>query len=71
MTEQSRLQLIKQILATACKLPTEERAAYLDVACGEDRALRAELDALIAKQDMTTADMDHVVEIEVRAPEHP
>jgi predicted ATPase/predicted Ser/Thr protein kinase len=41
----------KQILEEALRLVPDRRAAYLDVACGADRDLRAEVESLIASHE--------------------
>jgi eukaryotic-like serine/threonine-protein kinase len=41
----------KQILEEALRLPSEQRQTYLDLACGTDRELRAEVESLIASHD--------------------
>lgn len=41
----------KQILEEALHLSSEHRAAYLDSACGSDKALRAEVESLIASHE--------------------
>lgn len=42
-----RLERIKELLQQAQSLPEIERSAYLDAVCGDDRALRNELDSLL------------------------
>ncbi len=44
---------MKEILLTALALPKEERAAYLDRACGEDAELRREVTELLGQKDRT------------------
>lgn len=39
---------VKDVLAAALERPEAERVAFLDAACADDTALRAELDALLA-----------------------
>lgn len=46
--EQKRWGRIKRIVADALDLPPEDRAAFLDEACGEDSDLRREVEALLA-----------------------
>ena len=41
---------VKEILIAARELPREDRAAFLDRECGDDRALRAEVDSLLAHE---------------------
>ncbi|HEX9111602.1 MAG TPA: serine/threonine-protein kinase, partial [Terriglobales bacterium] len=41
----------KQILEEALRIPREQRTAYLDLACGCDRHLRAEVESLISSHD--------------------
>jgi hypothetical protein len=43
-----RLERTKQILEEALRLAPKKRAGYLDSACGDDTALRAEVESLIA-----------------------
>ena len=45
-----RFARLREILARATELPQEERAAYLDEACGEDAALRQEAEAILARE---------------------
>lgn len=40
-------QRVKDVCGGALELPPEQRAAYLAVACGDDRALRAEVESLL------------------------
>jgi tetratricopeptide (TPR) repeat protein len=44
-----RFAIVKRILATLESLPDAERAGYLDSACTDDPALRAEIDALLGE----------------------
>ena len=46
-----RWERTKQILDDALRLPSNQRPAYLDTACGSDRALRAEVESLIASDE--------------------
>src|SRR5438270_5733039 len=46
-----RWERTKQILEQALRLASDQRPAYLDSACGSDRALRAELESLIASDE--------------------
>lgn len=48
MIDLDRWNEIKETVQTALDLPAEERAAYLDEACGQDRELRRQVDALLA-----------------------
>jgi len=41
-----RWQQVKQVAADAAVLPREERAAWLDLHCADDPALRGEVDSL-------------------------
>ena len=48
MTDEARRWArVKALLETALDRPAEERPAFLDEACGEDRALRADVDSLL------------------------
>ncbi len=47
MTERDSLR-VKTLFAEAAELPEEERAAFLDAACGGEPALRAEVESLLA-----------------------
>ena len=44
---------IKEIVLGALELPPEERAAYLDAECGSDRAIRVEVESLLAEEGDT------------------
>ena len=46
------------ILQEALEHPPERRAAFLDDACGEDSALRAEVTSLLAYHDQTNDPID-------------
>ena len=46
MSDHDRL---SEIFLEACRLPSEERATFLDRACEGDAALRAEIEAMLAK----------------------
>ena len=43
-----RWERTKQILEDVLRLPSQQRSAYLDSACGGDRELRAEIESLIS-----------------------
>lgn len=43
-----RWRQLDQILQAALERPTQERAAFLTEVCGEDEALRAEMESLLA-----------------------
>ncbi|MEP6621095.1 MAG: serine/threonine-protein kinase [bacterium] len=43
-----RWQLVKAVVADALELPLPERGAYVERACGDDAALRAEVESLLA-----------------------
>jgi len=45
------LDRLEELLAEALELPEDERGTFLDDACGGDRALRRELDELLAVHD--------------------
>lgn len=47
-----RWQRIKALLADALERPPAERAAFLDEACGSDATLRAEVESLLAYEDV-------------------
>jgi hypothetical protein len=51
---QSNLDRIRGIFLEARRLPAEERAAFLDSACGTDPALRREVDQILAKDRSET-----------------
>ncbi len=53
MAESSDQSRVKSILGEASELPTAERAAFLDQACGDDAALRREVESLLAHLDAT------------------
>jgi serine/threonine protein kinase len=42
---------IKQVLEEALRFPPERRKSYLDMACGPDRELRAEVESLISSHE--------------------
>ncbi len=46
--EDPRWQRVRDLFAAAVELPAEARGAFLDDACGDDPALRAEVQALLA-----------------------
>ena len=48
----SRWDKVKDIVAEALEHRPEERADYIESACGDDAELRAEVDSLIAEQDV-------------------
>ncbi len=48
MTDSDSWERLETVFMHAIELPTEERAAYLDEACGEDMAFRREVDAVLA-----------------------
>lgn len=54
MSEDRRTR-IKRLLADAAEMPSSDRAAYLDDACADDAALRAEVESLLAHLDATVA----------------
>ncbi len=52
------LQEAQRIYVAACHLPPEERAALVAAECGEDAALRATVERLLAHFDAPVADLD-------------
>src|SRR5215467_8595584 len=46
-----RWQQVREILDHAISLSPDERSAYLDTACAEDRELRTEVDSLLDSHD--------------------
>ncbi len=46
---------VKSIVMDAMELPTRERRPFVDRACGSDAAVRAEVDALLAADDLADA----------------
>src|SRR5262245_19873193 len=48
MTPEERRRRIDTVCDAALALPTEARAAYLDRECGDDAALRGEVESLLA-----------------------
>lgn len=48
-------QQMKELLAQALQLPSKERRAFLDQACGVDHALRCEIDALLAEEEVVAS----------------
>ena len=53
---------VEAVFDGACELPEAERAAYLDGACGDDAALRAEVDSLLAHLPGAGAALGRIVE---------
>src|SRR5438552_4143204 len=49
--DRERWQRVKQLVADAALRPAAERAPFLADACGDDAALRQEVDALLASHD--------------------
>jgi hypothetical protein len=45
-----------EVFHQAIELPADRRAGYLDQACSGDRALRAEIEAMLAAHDTRAAD---------------
>jgi hypothetical protein len=50
-----RQRRIYQLLGDALKLAPHERRAYLDQACGDDAALRREVESLLAAEEQAAA----------------
>ena len=50
-----RWELTKQILEEALRISVEERSEFLDVACGNDRELRAEVESLITSHEQAVS----------------
>jgi WD40 repeat protein/serine/threonine protein kinase len=48
---------VREVFLAACGKPTDERASYLDDQCGEDLALRAEIESLL-DNDASPSDED-------------
>jgi serine/threonine-protein kinase len=48
MTESESWRRLETVFLRAIELPTEERAAFLDEACGDDAAFRREVEAVLA-----------------------
>ena len=42
---------VREVLEAALERPEDERGSYVDGACGSDRALRAEIESLLAYGD--------------------
>ncbi len=53
-----RFQKIERLFNEACSLMPEERASYLDRACGGDANLRASVEAMLAQDSRTTSVVD-------------
>src|SRR6185436_2662462 len=53
-----RQQRITSIFHSAIERGASERAAYLDGACGDDRSLRSEVDALLRAHEQAGSLMD-------------
>jgi len=49
---------INQVLQSALEHPPDERAAFLDAACGDDAALRINVEALLAAYDVSDGFLD-------------
>ena len=47
---------VKDLVVQALELSPEKRGAFLDRACGADRALREEIDALLSEEKVVTVD---------------
>lgn len=47
-SDSGQFQRVMEILATALELPAADRGRYLDEACGDQAALRAEVESLLA-----------------------
>jgi len=58
--ELERWQEIRSVAEKALELPTSERAAYLEAACGEDEQLYREVEALLAVSDTQIAKLDNL-----------
>lgn len=56
-----RWQQIKDIFCSASELPDDERAAFLKIACGEDRELLQEVNSLLNVRGPGDAILDHDV----------
>ncbi len=48
---QERFERLAELFAETCALPRRERAAFLDAQCGNDAALRSELEALLVEDE--------------------
>ncbi len=46
-----RAERLAELVEHAFELPSEARAVYLAQACGDDRELRAEVEALLREED--------------------
>lgn len=49
--ERARWQQLKELVADTLALPAPQRQAHIDAACGDDAALKAELESLVAAAD--------------------
>jgi eukaryotic-like serine/threonine-protein kinase len=48
-------QQVKELLVEALELPSEERRAFLDRACGPDHVLRGEVEALLSEEEVVAS----------------
>jgi serine/threonine protein kinase/Flp pilus assembly protein TadD len=61
--DRERWKTIEPILDRSLELPAEQRAAYLDEACGDDTQLRAEVEALIAADQQAGGPLEEPTEV--------
>jgi eukaryotic-like serine/threonine-protein kinase len=55
----SRWHDVKEIAADALELPPQKRSAYILEACGDDSALKGEVERLVAASESETGPLDH------------
>jgi len=61
-----RWQQVREVLAAAVALPADERAAYLNKACGQDAELRSEVDSLLDSHDEAASQFLNVPAADVK-----
>ena len=61
-----RWQQVRELLAAAVALPADERAAYLNKACGQDAELRSEVDSLLDSHDEAASQFLNVPAADVK-----
>ena len=57
----SERELVKTLFGAALDLSPEERASFLDTACGNDSVLRQELEALLAAHADVGSFLEHPI----------
>jgi hypothetical protein len=60
MIDSTREDQLERLFEETVALPPEQRAAFLDRACGSDADLRSEIERVVANADEARAFVDHV-----------